>query len=83
MLPHFVKRDFSDILNYMRQFGFDFEERWFDPHGDFRFPEIGSFAADGVAVELRQALEPWNVLAEETSSGRTGRSVDSSLNVYR
>jgi uncharacterized protein (DUF2126 family)/transglutaminase-like putative cysteine protease len=79
MLPHFVKRDFSDILNYMRQFGFDFEERWFDPHGDFRFPEIGSFAADGVMVELRKALEPWNVLAEETSSGRTGRSVDSSL----
>ena len=32
-----------------------------------------------MTFELRQALEPWNVLAEETNSGRTGRSVDSSL----
>jgi uncharacterized protein (DUF2126 family) len=79
MLPHFVKGDFSDILHYMCQSGFDFEERWFDPHVDFRFPEIGSFTGDGVMVELRQGLEPWNVLAEETNSGRTGRSVDSSL----
>jgi uncharacterized protein (DUF2126 family) len=28
---------------------------------------------------LRQALEPWNVLAEETTSGRTFRAVDSSF----
>jgi uncharacterized protein (DUF2126 family) len=79
MLPHFVKRDFSEILSYMRQFGLTFEEHWFDAHYEFRFPEIGSFVAHSVAIELRQALEPWNVLAEETTSGRTGRSVDSSL----
>ena len=28
---------------------------------------------------MRKALEPWNVLAEETTSGRTVRTVDSSL----
>jgi uncharacterized protein (DUF2126 family)/transglutaminase-like putative cysteine protease len=79
MLPHFVQRDFFEVLSQLRKFGCDFEEKWFSSHLDFRFPKIGSIAAEGVELELRQALEPWNVLAEETSSGHTGRSVDSSL----
>ncbi len=79
MLPHFVRRDFSDVLTELRHSGYDFQEKWFASHLEFRFPKIGSIAADGVELELRQALEPWNVLAEETSSGGTVRSVDSSL----
>ena len=79
MLPHFVERDFSDVLSDLRQSGYDFEEKWFASHLEFRFPKIGSIAAEGVELELRQALEPWNVLAEETTSGGTVRSVDSSL----
>jgi len=63
----------------LRRSGYDFEEKWFASHFEFRFPKIGSIAAEGVELELRQALEPWNVLAEETTSGRTVRSVDSSL----
>ena len=59
--------------------GYNFEDEWFDSHLEFRFPKIGSIAADGVELELRQALEPWNVLAEETYSGRTVRTVDSSM----
>jgi len=79
MLPHFVRRDFADVLAQLRQSGYNFEERWFASHLEFRFPKIGSIVAEGVELELRQALEPWNVLAEETTSGRTVRSVDSSL----
>jgi uncharacterized protein (DUF2126 family) len=79
MLPHFVRLDLSEVLALLRQSGFNFEEEWFASHLEFRFPKIGSIAADGVELELRHALEPWNVLAEETSSGRTVRSVDSSL----
>jgi uncharacterized protein (DUF2126 family) len=79
MLPHFVRRDFFDVLAELRQSGYNFEEKWFASHLEFRFPKIGSIAAEGIELELRQALEPWNVLAEETASGGTVRSVDSSI----
>lgn len=79
MLPHFVRDDFKEVLRYVRSGGLSFEDEWFRTHLEFRFPKIGSITAEGVELELRQALEPWNVLAEETNSGRTGRSVDSSL----
>ncbi len=79
MLPHFVSDDFNKVLDFLRGAGFPFEDSWFRAQLDFRFPKIGSMAATGIEVELRQALEPWNVLAEETHAGGTGRSVDSSL----
>jgi uncharacterized protein (DUF2126 family)/transglutaminase-like putative cysteine protease len=81
MLPHFVRRDFSEVLTYLRGAGYNFEEKWFASHLEFRFPKIGSISipAEGVELELREALEPWNVLAEETTSGRTARVVDSSF----
>jgi uncharacterized protein (DUF2126 family) len=79
MLPHFVKEDFLEVLAHLRQSGFEFEAQWFGAHFEFRFPKIGSVSADGVEIELRRALEPWNVLAEETVSGRTVRNVDSSV----
>ncbi len=79
MLPHFVEDDFQEVLRYLCSAGIAFEDSWFRTHTEFRFPRIGTVSAEGIELELRQALEPWNVLAEETSSGRTGRSVDSSL----
>jgi uncharacterized protein (DUF2126 family) len=79
MLPHFVQQDFLEVLAHLRQSGFEFETDWFSSHFEFRFPKIGSISTDRVEVELRRALEPWNVLAEETASGRTVRNVDSSV----
>jgi uncharacterized protein (DUF2126 family) len=79
MLPHFVRRDSSDVLAYLRGSDYNFQDKWFAAQLEFRFPKIGSIAADGVELELREALEPWNVLAEETTSGRTARAVDSSF----
>jgi len=79
MLPHFVERDFRDVLAHLRDAGHGFEDKWFAAHYEFRFPKIGSISAAGLEFELRHALEPWNVLAEETTSGRTSRTVDSSF----
>ena len=79
MLPHYVRQDFFDVLSVLQRFGYAFEEAWFAPHLDFRFPKIGSIAVADLQLELRHALEPWHVLGEEASSSGTVRSVDSSL----
>ena len=63
--------------------GYPFELDWFAPHLEFRFPLLGDFAAAGVEVELRMALEPWHVLGEESGAGGTARYVDSSRRAHR
>jgi uncharacterized protein (DUF2126 family)/transglutaminase-like putative cysteine protease len=79
MLPHFVELDWEDVLRELRAAGYPVKAEWFAPHIEFRFPFIGSIHARGVTLELRHALEPWNVLGEEASAGGTARNVDSSL----
>jgi uncharacterized protein (DUF2126 family) len=79
MLPHFVQLDWQDVVSDLARAGYGFRSEWFAPHFEFRFPLIGSVSARGIQLELRHALEPWNVLGEEASSGGTARSVDSSV----
>lgn len=79
MLPHFVAQDMADVVDDLRRFGYKFEKHWFDPFVEFRFPRYGTVAYHGVELELRQAIEPWNVLGEEMSGGGTARYVDSSV----
>ncbi|HZN37145.1 MAG TPA: transglutaminase family protein, partial [Pirellulaceae bacterium] len=79
MLPHFVQQDFQDVLFELRQSGLAFQEAWFAPHFEFRFPILGQVAQRGIHVELRQAVEPWHVLGEEAAGSATARYVDSSV----
>ena len=79
MLPHYVWKDFCDVIESCRAAGFELDTKWFDPHFEFRFPAIGSFTYNMANFELRQAIEPWNVLGEQAATGGTARYVDSSV----
>lgn len=77
LLPTFLWEDLEAIVADLEGAGFPIDAQWFRPHLEFRYPVIGSFRGGDVEVTLRQALEPWHVLAEE--GGGTSRRVDSSL----
>lgn len=65
----------------MRDAGYAFDASWFAPHFEFRFPIVGMVEVEkaGIEITLRNALEPWHVMGEESSAGGTARYVDSSL----
>lgn len=79
MLPHFIWDDFGDVIDELIDFGYPMQREWFAPHLEFRFPLLGEFSARNIDVELRAALEPWNVMGEEGAVGGTVRYVDSSV----
>jgi len=79
MLPKFIEMDFLDVMSEMREAGYAFDDSWFAPHVEFRFPLIGSICTAGIEITLRNALEPWHVMGEEGAPGGTARYVDSSL----
>jgi uncharacterized protein (DUF2126 family) len=79
LLPSIVQQDLDDVLQEMRDAGFAFDPSWFAPHFEFRFPLVGQVQSRGIALTLRNALEPWHVMGEESAGGGTVRYVDASL----
>ncbi|MDJ0806660.1 MAG: transglutaminase family protein [Gammaproteobacteria bacterium] len=79
MLPHHVERDLADVIEDLRQAGHAFDQHWFDPFIEFRFPRYGTLNVNDIELELRFAIEPWNVLGEEVTTQGTARFVDSSV----
>ncbi len=78
LLPHYCQTDFTDMLDELSAFGLKLDPAWFEPHHQFRFPEIGNVTVRDMKIELRHALEPWHVLGEEQGASGTARYVDSS-----
>lgn len=79
LLPHFTWNDFGTVIDDLSESGFQFDHEWFGSHLEFRFPFVGEMSRQDIRLELRTAIEPWNVLGEEPGGGGTVRFVDSSL----
>ncbi len=79
LLPHGVAADAAAVVADLNAHGYAFEPAWLDPFVEFRFPKIGATRIGDVTLELRTAIEPWQVLGEENSSAGTSRYVDSSV----
>lgn len=78
LLPWWCEQDIRAVVAEINHGDVGFDPNWLDPFLEFRFPHLGTAHVDGVALELRMAIEPWQVLGEESGAG-TARYVDSSL----
>ncbi|MDY7022361.1 MAG: transglutaminase family protein, partial [Cyanobacteriota bacterium] len=79
MLPFFLEVDLREVLADLQSVGYQLELEWFAPFFEFRFPKYGEITKERVTLELRQAIEPWHVLGQDTTSRGTARYVDDSL----
>jgi len=78
LLPWWAELDIRSVVEDLGRHGYSFDETWLAPFIEFRFPLLGAVNVDGIQLELRVAIEPWNVLGEEAAA-TTSRFVDSSL----
>jgi uncharacterized protein (DUF2126 family)/transglutaminase-like putative cysteine protease len=79
LLPHWLWRDFEEVLRFLEERGVGLPPEPYRAFLELRCPVAGRIEADGLVLEVRNALEPWNVLGEEPSGGGTSRYVDSSV----
>ena len=78
LLPWWLASDIRSVAMDLERHGYPFDPSWLEPFHEFRFPRLGSFHVGDMSVELRMAIEPWNVLGEDLASGAS-RFVDSSV----
>jgi uncharacterized protein (DUF2126 family)/transglutaminase-like putative cysteine protease len=79
LLPAFLWRDFEDVLEFLGTHGFPLPSDAYKVFVELRCPLVGTLDARDVALEVRNAIEPWPVLGEESSPTGTSRYVDSSM----
>ena len=78
MLPSVLERDLTEICADLQASGLAFDPDWFEPMLEHRFPVLGRLAVGKGELLVRQALEPWPLLAEIADGGTTSRVVDNS-----
>jgi uncharacterized protein (DUF2126 family) len=79
LLPAWMWSDFEDVLSFLDSRGLPLPAEVYRAFLELRCPVAGQLQAGGVLLEVRNALEPWNVLGEEPAGGGTSRYVDSSV----
>ncbi|WP_437756496.1 DUF2126 domain-containing protein [Sorangium sp. So ce1389] len=79
LLPYYLWRDFEDVLDHLKQRGLALPADAYRPFIELRCPVVGTLHAGDVTLEVRNAIEPWNVLGEELTTTGTSRYVDSSM----
>jgi uncharacterized protein (DUF2126 family) len=79
LLPTWLWRDFEEVLAHLEDAGLPLPPDAYRAFLELRCPVAGTFAASDVQLELRNAIEPWNVLGEEATQTGTSRFVDSSM----
>ena len=79
LLPTWLWRDFEDVLAHLERSGLPLPRDAYRVFLEFRCPVVGQLEVGDVRLELRNAIEPWNVLGEETVATGTSRYVDSSM----
>jgi uncharacterized protein (DUF2126 family) len=79
LLPTWLWRDFEDVLAHLDRAGLALPAEAYRAFLEYRCPRVGTLQAGDVGLEVRNAIEPWNVLGEEVTATGTARFVDSSV----
>jgi uncharacterized protein (DUF2126 family) len=79
LLPYWMWSDFEEVLTHLTEREVGLPAEAYRPFLELRCPVAGRIEAGGVVLEIRNALEPWNVLGEDVIAAGTSRYVDSSL----
>ena len=79
LLPHFVKQDFEDVTDFLREAGYGISADWFTPQWEFRFPKIGVIAVGPWDWNCARRWNHGMSWARKPAARGTARSVDSSL----
>ncbi len=79
LLPHYVWEDFAGVIEDLGDHGLRVDLRWFAPHFEFRFPFHGHVTYRGIELELRHALEPWQIVKGQPGADESPAFIDSSV----
>ncbi len=79
LLPTWIWHDFEEVLAFLGARGIALPAEAYRAFVDLRCPVVGRLQAGDVALEVRNAIEPWHVLGEEPTAAGTARYVDSSM----